>query len=281
VRANMNKYIPLLALAVTHAAFGCGSSNEPEQPTNNLPTQPGPQPKPEPAARTLIQRPLLTTSAQNLLLDIGFREGGWGHFTSFFDGASAQVQVASRTFSLAPASVTAPVGVFKDSTATDTKSRGIISLCSFLGGKGPFIARVWVSRSNVAGEPLELEDDPLVFRAAITTGGYPEGKAYDLARKDSKTLGARTWVLFEGKIEAELPGTAFFNLKFGRRGGGYMVTAPEVMAEALMPAADKTMALEVPLRVRTVTFDESAAIAAYTKQPHQLGLPKVPITIPK
>jgi hypothetical protein len=273
----MKNILPSTLLAL--ALIGCGSSSEPKLPENNQPTEPGPQPKPEPAARTLINRPLLMTSPQNLLLDIGFRDAGWGHFTSFYDNFSAQVSVTSRTFSVSPASVTAPIGIFKDTAATDEKSKGIVSLCSFLGGKGPFVARVWVSRSNVAGDPLELEEDATVFRAALTTGGYPEGKAYDLARKDVKVLGGRQWVLFEGRVEGELPSTAFFNLKFGKRGGGYMVQAPEVIAEPLMGGA-KTMAWTAPISARAVTVDEGAAIAAYVRQPHQLGLPKVPIAIP-
>lgn len=183
-------------------------------------------------------------------------------------------QITTRTFSLAPASVTAPVGIFKDPAADDVKSKGMVSVCSFLGGKGPFVARVWISRSNAAGDPIELEEDPLVFRASLTTGGFPEGKAYDLARKDQTTLGKRTWVLFESKVEADLPSTAFFNLKFGRKGGGYMATAPEVLAVNLLPPGDSKMSFVAPIAARAVLPDEALAIAAYIRQPHQLGLPK-------
>ncbi len=259
---------------LTLALVGCGSSVKPEQPNELPPVQTPPDPTPQPAVRTIIHRPLLSGSPQNLLLDVGFRDSGWGHFTTFFDSGSAMAQVTSRTLSLAPASVTAPVGVFKDPSGDDVKSRGMISVCSFLGGKGPFVARVWVSRSNAAGDPIDLEEDPLVFRAALTTGGYPEGKAYDLARKDQKTLGKRTWILFESRVDAELPSTAFFNLKLGRKGGGYMVTAPEVIAVSLLPPADSKMSLAFPVAARAVLPDEAAAIAAYIRQPHPLGLPK-------
>jgi hypothetical protein len=251
---------------------GCGSSVQPEQPKEEAPpvvTTPE-QPK---ASRTIVNRPLLGTSPHNLLLDIAFREAGWGHFTSFFDGASSQYNASSRTFSLSPLSVTAPVGVFKDPAATDEKSKGIMSIASFLGGKGPFVARVWVTRSNVAGSPLSLDEDPTTFRAAITTGGFPEGKAYDLARKNEKTIGDRTWFLFEGQIDGDLPSTAFFNLKFGRKGGAFMVQAPEVIAKNLLPPGDTAMAMKASITPRAVTFEESAAVAAYLRQPHQLGLP--------
>lgn len=252
-------------------ALGCGSSVEPEQhkqdPIPVVPETPPAAPK-----RSLINRPLLAGSSQNLLLDIGFRDAGWGHFTTIMGAGLAQV--TSRTFSLAPASVTAPVGLFKDPTADDEKSKSMISICSFLGGKGPFMARVWVSRSNVAGDPIELVDDPTVFRAALTTGGSPEGKAYVLARKEDLVLGKRTWTLYEAKVEADLPSTAFFNLSFGRKGGAYMVTAPEVVALNLLPPGDSAMSASLAAKVTSVTPEESMALAIYRKQPHPLGLPK-------
>lgn len=260
---------------VSLVLVGCGSSVQPEQPREETPpvTTPPDNTNPTPK-RVVINRPLLSGSPQNLLLDVGFRDAGWGHFTTFFGGGSSLAQIASRTFSLAPASVTAPVGIFKDPAADDTKSKGMVSVCSFLGGKGPFIARVWVARTTVAGEPLDLEDDPLVFRAALTTGGYPEGKAYDLARRETKRIGKLDWVLFEAEVEADLPSTAFFNLSFGRKGGGYMVTAPEVVAVNLLPPGDSAMSFMKPASLRAVTFDESSAIAAYRRQPHPLGAPK-------
>lgn len=203
-----------------------------------------------------------------------FRSRGWGHFTTML-GTASLATVTSLTLSVAPASVTAPVGVFMDPTATDEKSRVLTSLCSFLGGRGPFIARIWISRSNIAGEPIELVDDPSVFRAAITQEGMiGSGKAYDLTRKDEKVLGKRTWILYETKIDAQLPATAFFTMVFGRSGGAFMATAPEVVALNLMPPADTAMSLELPAKVRALTTDERAAMDFYVRQPHPLGLPQ-------
>ena len=253
-------------------ASGCGSSEEPQQPAQ-APVFTPPETTTPKAVRTIVQRPLLAGSPQNLLLDIAFREPGWGHFTTFFDMGSSQATVAGKTLSLSPASVSAPVGIFRDPVATDEKSKGMVSVASFLGGSGPFVARVWVSRSTAAGEPSELLDDPSVFRAALTTGGYPEGKAYDLTRKDEKVIGSRTWVLFETRVDATLPSTAFFNLRFGRKGGAFMVQAPEVVALNLLPSGDTPMALKLAAAPRTVTFEESAAIGAYLRQPHLLGVP--------
>lgn len=268
-----------LCILATIALVGCGSSVEPEQPKTELPTTTPPETTPQ-AVRTIVTRPLLAGSPQNLLLDTTFRDQGgfaWGHFASLYDGGTALATASSRTLSLSPESVSAQVGVFKDTTATDEKSRGIISLSTFLGGKGPFLARIWASRSNVAGAPIALEEDPTVFRAAITTGGLPEGKAYDLVRKSEKTIGDRTWVLFEARIDADLPSTAFFNLKFGRKGGAFMVQAPEVIAISLLPP-DVPASFKVGVSPRAVTFDESAAMGWYLRQPHQLSLHK-PSTI--
>lgn len=262
-----------LTLAIA-LSVGCGSSSEPEQPAQ-APVIAPPETVTPKAVRTIVHRPLLAGSAQNLLLDIAFREPGWGHFTTIFDTGYSQVAVASKTLSLSAASVSAPVGIFKDPAATDDKSKGMVSVASFVGGAGPFTARVWISRSTVAGAPAELLDDASEFRASITTGGIPEGKAYDLTRKDEKVVGNRTWVLFEARVEATLPSTAFFNLKFGRRGGAYMVQAPEVIALNLLPPGDTPMAMKVSVPARTVTFEESAAVAYYLRQPHQLVVPRI------
>ncbi|MBI2388683.1 MAG: hypothetical protein HYV09_03615 [Deltaproteobacteria bacterium] len=274
----MNTKIALSLIALF--AAGCGSSAEPEPPKAEPIVDAGPADTAPVSTRTLINRPLLAGAPQNLLLDITFRDQGWGHFTSFYDSASSQLNVQSRVASLAPAGLTAPIAVFKDPTADDARSKGMTSIASFLGGKGPFVARIWVSRSNAAGQPIELVEDPAVFRCAITTGGMPEGKAYDLARKDTKVLGDRTWVLFESTIEADLPGTAFFNLKFGRKGGGYMVSAPEVVASKLLPAGDTKASYEAPATARALLPEERDAIARYVKQPHRLGLPALPRFVP-
>jgi hypothetical protein len=274
----------LLFAALSLSLFiGCGSSAEPVQsdptlvPDAGAPDDVG---APAPAKRTLVSRGRLPGAPQNLLLDVTFRDNGWGHFTSFYDGAMSQPSVGVRVLSLAPAGVSAPVATFKDSAATDEKSKGITSIASFLGGKGPFVARVWVSRTNVAGEPRPLEDDALVFRAALTTGGLPEGKAYDLARKDERLVGDRTWTLFEGRVDDALPGTAFFNLKFGRKGGGYLVQAPEVTPLRLLPAGESTMVKPFVVKPRALAPEEYEAIAFYQRQPVQLGLPKLPRFVP-
>ena len=272
----MTTFINTRSLALAALVVGCGSSVQPEQPKVETPTVTPPETTPN-AVRTIVTRPLLAGSPNNLLLDTTFRDQGgfsWGHFAGLYDGGAALATATSRTLSLSPESVSAQVGIFKDTTATDEKSRGITSLSTFLGGKGPFLARVWVSRSNVAGAPIDFEDDPTVFRASITTGGLPEGKAYDLSRKTEKKIGERTWWLYETKVDDDLPSTAFYNLKFGRKGGAFMVQAPEVVAVNLLPPSDGAMALKPALKPRMVTFEESAAIAWYLRQPPKLTPPK-------
>jgi hypothetical protein len=267
----------VLTLVALSASLGCSTvESEPRA----QPADVGVEDSAPVSVRTLVERPLLATLPQNLLLDISFREAGWGHFTSFYEANYSQFTPAYRIYSLTPASVSAPTAIFRDPSGDDIKSRGIVSISSFLGGKAPFIARIWASCSNAAGDPIELGDDATVFRAAITTGGLPEGKAYDLARKDQRTIGGRTWVLLETRIDTELPNPSFFNLKFGKKGGGFMVTAPEVIALALLPAGDPQLSFERPARARALLPEEAGAIAAYVRQPHQLGLPKLPKLVP-
>lgn len=262
---------------------GCGSSAEPQQPAPAAATpaddagvDTGSNAAP---VRTMVTRSLLPGAPQNMILDWTFRDAGWGKFLSLYDGLSAQYTAQSRILGVAPAGVTAPVAIFKDNTATDEKSKGITSICPFVGGKGPFLARVWVSKSTAAGAPAELVDDKLVFRASITTGGIPEGKAYDLARVSQKTLGDRVWHLYEAKIDTSLE-TGFFNLRFGRKGGGFMVQAPEVVPVGLLPSGDSAMSLAVSAAPRAILEEELAAARAYARQPIQLGLPPLPKGVP-
>ncbi len=261
---------------------GCGSSTEP-QPSPAEATQPDAGPVDTgthaPPVRTMTTRSLLPGAPQNMLLDWSFRDVGWGKFLGLYDGFSAQYVAQSRTFSLSPAGVTAAVAIFEDNLATDEKSRGITAVAPFVGGKGPFRARGWVSKSTAAGAPAELVDDRLVFRASITTGGIPEGKAYDLARVSQQTIGDRVWHLFEATIDQDLE-TGFFNLRFGRKGGGFMVQAPEIVPVGLLPSGDSTLSLRVSALPRAVDADELAAARAYARQPIQLGLPPQPKVVP-
>ncbi len=276
---STRRFSLLAVLAPLLVAVGCGSSVEP---------QPHAHPAPAPAAvendagvapRSLKTGSLLPYSPQNLLLDVTFREGGWGHFNSFYDGNFNPLTTPSRIFSDSPGGVGAPVGVFKDSSATDEKSKALVSLASFLGGKGPFVAHVWVSRSNVAGAPVELPNDPLYFRAAVAGDVGSTAKGWDLQQKTTRVHGARTWVLYEAKIIDNLP-SGFFVIRFGRLGGQYMVTAPEVVPLSLLPAGDAKMSGELPAVARPALPEEIAAAAAYARQPIQLGLPKVPRVVP-
>jgi hypothetical protein len=266
--------IPLAVLVLT----ACGTKQEEPIPAAAAPEPEAPEagvePPPAPK-RTLLRRPLLPTLPQNLLLDGSFRGEGWGQFLNFFDGqqrdgASA---ISLRTFSRSPVGITTPVVAVRDPSGTDERTRAITAIASFLGGPGPFRARIWVSRTDAAGDPRDFEDDPTVFRAAITTEGYPEGRAYDLARVDSATFGDRTWILFEAIVEAELP-SGFFNLRFGRKGGGYLLQAPEVVPTALLqPTAAALRAGTFVALERALAVDELSAIAAYKRQPLQLGVP--------
>jgi len=273
---NTLRSLPLFVLLTLGGMTGCGFSDErlQPQPAHEIVDAGPPDPEPTPK-RTLIERSLLPGAPQNMLLDVTFRDQGWGHFTSFVSGGMSQPTIVSRISSLSPAGVTAPVAAF------DAKTKGVTSIASFLGGPGPFVARVWISASNATNDPILLEADNAVFRCAITTGGLPEGKAYDLARKDEMIVGARTWVLFEGRVDEGLPGTAFFNLKFGKTGGGFLVQAPEVVPQKLLPAGDSTKSFSLPNKARALLPEEWEAIAFYKRQPVQLGLPKLPKLVPE
>lgn len=275
-------FFALFALVV-----GCGSSSQPQQKNNPAPDQPASDdagtPDAQTPVRTMKTGTLLPGAPQNLVLDATFRgSGGWGQFMTFNSGFTAQVTLASRQYSASPASLTTPVGILKDTAADDTKGKALVSLCSFLGGKGPFVAHVWATHTTVAGDPLDLPDDATLFHPSISVGEGSGGKAWDLKQIESKVIGGRTWWRYEAKIDEDLP-FGFFNLRTGTKGGAIWVQAPEVVPLGALDAAStgmKTESLHIAMKPRAAEPDEIAAMAAYARQPIQLGRPKLPKMIP-
>ncbi|MGZ3424060.1 MAG: hypothetical protein ACXVEF_30340 [Polyangiales bacterium] len=256
-------------------AIGCGSSSEPQQKplpggnttpaTDDAGTDTGTT-----AVRALKQGHLLPGAPQNLILDATFRDQGWGKFLVL--SGSTTITLASRLFGASPAGPSIAVGILKDPAATDDKSKSLNVLAAFLGGKGPFSVGVWVSRSNVAGDPKDFEADDTVFKTFVSKDG--SSSAFALARTVSQTINGRTWWRYETKIDSDMA-VGYFHLKVGTKGGAVWAQAPEVIALSAIPG-DKTMSLSVAPKTYTLEADDLEAIAAYKRLPIQLSLPKLP-----
>ncbi len=256
----------LCSLTSLLALVGCGSSVDPGQPDTGAVVDTGvaETPAPKPAARTLQTVGLLPGPAQNLVLDWTFRESGWGAFLALTEGSFSQATLPVRVLTDSPGGAGAPVALFKDPTGTADKSKGVTATCVLVGGKGPFEASVWVSRSTFDGAPVEWADD--LGSASITTQGPRLGKAYPLAVDPSKTrkVGDRTWVQLHARIDATLD-TAFFVIQ-STKNGVLWVTAPWIVPEGLTTTGDPTTKAFVPgVAAREPTAAELQAVRDYAR----------------
>jgi hypothetical protein len=146
-------------------------------------------------------------------------------------------------------------------------------LTSFQGGAGPFHAKVWVSKSNLAGAPVALTIDAKGMRASITDE-TPDGEAFDLTPVEGATrvAGGRTWTLLRAEITKPLAYGGFFVLHTGTGGGQFHVAAPEIVAQPLVDGLAATRSTSSPLvvRARAKTSTEKSAILRYKSKLPQL-----------
>ena len=244
---------------------GCGSSGDPRSAAvaeTGVPDAATETP-PSVAPRTLETAPLLPFAPQNLILDWTFRETGWGSFLILPVGATAPASVPVRTFTDSPGRASAPVALLKDPTGTDEKSKALTATCVLVGGKGPFDAGVWFSRSTFAGAPVEWDDTADHGTASITTDGpVKSGKSYPLKRTETRKVGERTWVRLEAHIDDSLA-TAFFVIQAGKN-GALWVTAPSIVPVGLLPGPT-TKSIVANTKPRPATALELEAIAAYAR----------------
>lgn len=271
----------LLAMACVTLLAACSNGNEAN---DARPAQPnGPSPIPSATTRTLVDRGTYSTSPTNLLLDPGFSfgagEGGAGAFLAFYEANFASYEFDTTIDSRSPAGFGSAVANIKPANATDTSSRAVLMLSSFLGGEGPFTVRIWASKSDAAGNPVDLVTGEDGITVSVAEDD-PTGAAYELqpVPSASRVSGGRTWTLLELRLPKALPYGGFFLVRTGRGGGQHLVAAPEVLADPLV-AALGTRSLEAPnatLVSRAVTSAERSAIVRYRSLPPRLVAPRAP-----
>ncbi len=151
------KLATTIATALTLLACACGDQ-EAARPVAAAVAPPGDAPTadaappPPPPLRTLIKKPAMTTSTENLVTDPEFQslwtaidETGFGIYEAYATDADAQVQFSAVT----------PAGVGA-AAATITPQNGQAALTMIVvGGKGPLSASVWIAAS--AAEPPHVQ----------------------------------------------------------------------------------------------------------------------------
>lgn len=240
---NFTVLLCCIALPIVGAfTAGCGNDSDTGGPAQ--PADDGGGAPPTASPRSLVTRPLYATSVSNLILDPtlhvdspGGRGGGGYSAGSFYVWHSDMQDVpnlASRLDSQAPGGIGGEVASLRDRTGSNTTSRPFIMITPFLGGKGAFTARVWVSHSTIKGDPAELPEGPGAFSVTLATDASGAGISIHRNADKAMKVGERTWHLFEGEVSGGLDQGGFFLLEFGTQGGQFEIAAPEVVPNALL-----------------------------------------------
>lgn len=263
--------LSLITASVIAAALtiGCGDSTVEKKADAPAPADTTPAP-PATSSRQLIDGKALVTTPVNLLADPGFslvgRNTGYGSFLALYDGSQAQATLTSTLDSRSPAGFGGSVAHVRPEKATDKTSESVLLLTAFLAGKGPFHAKIWVSKSNVKDEPVELPTDGSAVTASIADGN-PDGRdAFDLAVDPAatRTVNGRTWVLLRADILQPLEKGAFFVIRTGSKGGHIQLAAPEVTSDQLTVGQAVLARKDLIIAAaRTKTSSERTAIQSY------------------
>lgn len=274
--------ITAAAAALTTFALGCGTSEADKGEGASKPAETPTSPTDAVPPRQLVDGKALPTSPVNLLADPAFsligREQGYGSFLAFYDGGTRRFELAATLDSRSPAGFGGAVALVRPEKATDTKSDAVILLTSFPGGKGPFHAKIWASKSNGRGEPVETPTDGSAVKVSIMEGSPESRDAFDLQIDPAatRTIAGRTWILLRGDITKPLDEGAFFVVRTGKNGGHVHLAAPEVtsdevtVGQAVMARPNLSMA-----RTRMKDASENVAIKAYREIPPRL-MPAAP-----
>lgn len=263
------KFSFFVATALALPVIGCSTTDDPA-PAGTATETPAPTATAEP--RQFIESaPTLIGTPTNLIIDPGFLlVGGEVQFGGFVTVSGVSTVTLSSVFdSRSPAGFAGNTLVVKSEGATDKRSDELLTLTSFQGGEGPFNAKVWVSKSNVAGKPVDTNFDAKGITVSVTDGTV-DGEAFDLKPVDggARIINGRTWTLLQGRIERALPYGGYFVVSTGDGGGQFLVAAPEIIAEPLA-ATVPARSLSVT-RARAMNARERAAITRYKRMPPRL-----------
>lgn len=283
----------LLQITSLACFTGCDEHKPAPNPSPGLLETPAETPAPK--RRLLPEGETTRLTPTNLLLDPGFGLVGdqiaYGAFMAFYEDTFREFTLETQLDSRSPAGFAGGVAIIRPSGATDTESDPVLLLTSFPGGKGPFQASMWVSKTDAKGNPAELPAEGGAVAASVMDGDPERGEAFDLVvTSETRVAGGRTWVRMRAEIAKPLAQGGFFVVHTGKAGGGVQLAAPEVTsteiaegATVAVPGVDggaptRAGALgvsDLPGAIRAtprgITSAEKRAIAKYRAVPPRLG----------
>ncbi|AKV03420.1 hypothetical protein AKJ09_10083 [Labilithrix luteola] len=288
MRPRLLNVFATLALGCFGAACSNSSDSGPAPaPTAPVVEQPAPTPT-TPTGRQLIDS-AGPTSPVNLIIDPNFAlatgSPSYGAFLAVSESGGL-ITLDTTADSRSPAGFAGNVAIVKAPNATDKRSTGVLLLASFQGGEGPFDAQVWVSKTDLAGNPADVTIDAKGITASITNGTL-DGQAYDLTPVDDErhVAGGKTWVLLRTKVTDPLPYGGYFLVNTGTGGGQFLVARPEIVPQSLAAGvATRSLDVKAVRAPRPLTDAERLAMKRYRAIPQRFvpagaaagARPKVP-----
>ncbi len=220
--------------------------------------------------RTMVQNPLFgDTHPQNLILDLNFgtRASGVGMWLSESADSAQQYKTtfASVLMSDAPDGLAANVAQLADGSGS--KSHFELSLFAQVpGGPGPFEVRVWISTQDPAASAKFVGAEVAVLTAQ--SGGTTISIHEDTTK--ARVIAGRTWHLYAGTVNQDLPLAAFLLLDFAGSANTWLLQAPEFVPGALVAtgATTKARPLRPATTMRPETTRERELVRDYQRQPH-------------
>ncbi len=218
----------LMLGACTTSPFGNASNNgkAPTTAANGLGKVP---------QRTLVQRPLMPTSPQNLLRDPfigGDGDQSYGKFLSFYDNGNGIP--LHRTFqSVSPIGGAVSISELRNLPLPLGASEARI-IAAFPGGSGSFHASLWLSAGDGNANPIPFASASGIEVALLDGAGTSK---VVLSAQPVVVYGARQWVQFVSTSDSAFPAGGWFSITVTNFSLTWQFAAPEVTTSTLTAQA--------------------------------------------
>jgi hypothetical protein len=239
----MNKHFLLAGILGALLVSGCGGGDSPTPdggtPDGGRPDggEGGGQPDGGEVKHELAPpRPLLGTSAQNLLLDpLVTTDQSLEHFIGIvvLGGQSyAGYQAPRAIHSQSPAGVALPVATVDTLGNIQAGATRLQVVAPLPGSSSPLEASVWVSAGDAAKAPASFSDAAKDLVVSLLPNDKPT-KTYPLAVSGKPvTLAGRSWVKFTLPAAVSMPQGGWFSMTTVSAKWTYELQAPEVVTSA-------------------------------------------------
>ena len=202
-----------------------------------------------PYDRTLITRPLMPTSPNNLLRDPligGEGNSSYGQYRAFFlNGATIPLV---RTFqSVSPVGGAVSIEEFRDLPSDAGTSTSARVMASFHGGPGEFEASIWLSAGDVNAAPVPLNSALAAIDVVILGNDQATKVVLEPSSASPTKFGAREWMQFTTQGTTPIPSGGWLLVTVKDFKFTLQLAAPEVTSSALTGKSHRPPARRIPM----------------------------------